>query len=55
MVGYSYAAESHPGLAPAQYEAIVPTNEALFNRSVYSDSGSLYDLKSWIPQASHSN
>lgn len=51
MVGYSFAADAHPTLTPAEYEAILPSNQALFNRSVYADSSSLYDLKSWIPQA----
>jgi hypothetical protein len=50
MVGYSYAADSHPGLSSADYEAIVPTNAALFNRSDYSDSTPKYNLSSWIPQ-----
>ncbi len=51
LVGYSFAALAHPYLTPAEYEAILPSNEAMFNRSVYADSASMYNLSSWIPQA----
>ncbi len=50
MVGYSYAADSHPDLSPAEYEAILPSNQALFPRSDQSDSAPKYTLSSWIPQ-----
>ena len=50
MVGYSNAVDIHPDLTPAEYEAILPSDQAMFNRSVYADSTSLYPLQSWIPQ-----
>ena len=50
MVGYSQAAESHPDLSPAEYEVLLPSNEAMFNRSDYTDSAPKYNTSSWIPQ-----
>lgn len=50
LVGYSYAADSHPDLSPELYEAILPSNQALLNRSVYANASSQYDLASWTPQ-----
>jgi len=54
MVGYSYAAEAHPGLTPAEYEAIVPTNAAMFKRSDQTDSAPEYNTSSWVPQVGDS-
>lgn len=50
LVGYPNAADAHPDLTPAEYEAILPSNQALLNRSIYADSASVYNLKSWVPQ-----
>lgn len=50
LVGYSYAAESHPDLPPELYEAILPSNQAMLNRSVYANASSQYNLTSWVPQ-----
>ena len=50
MVGYSQAFESHPELSPAEYEAILPSNQAMFNRSDYTDTAPKYNTSSWIPQ-----
>lgn len=50
MVGYSYAASKFPDLKPADYKAILPSNRAMLNRSVYADAGSEYNLTEWVPQ-----
>lgn len=50
LVGYAHAAATFPDLAPSQYENIYPSNQALFNRSVFDDPTSLYNLTSWTPQ-----
>ena len=50
MVGYSFAALVNPDMTPEEYEAVLPSNEALFNRSVYADADSMYNQSSWIPE-----
>lgn len=50
LIGYAYAEQQYPGLPESSYRIFQPANDLLFNRSLYSDPQSHYDLTSWMPQ-----
>ena len=50
LIGYQYAQVTYPGQSIATYETYLPSDAAMFNRSVYSEVNSLYPTSSWIPQ-----
>ena len=50
LIGYQYAQVTYPGQSIATYETYLPSDAAMFNRSVYSEVSSLYPTSSWIPQ-----
>lgn len=51
MVGYAYIEALNPGLTRNNYETLRPSNEIMYNRSVFSQPNATYQINSWIPQA----
>lgn len=50
MVGYSYGYDVHPDWPLAEIQSILPSNELVYNRTLFSIPTPEYDLSSWTPQ-----
>lgn len=50
LVGYAYSEAIDPGLTMAQYQELRPSNQLMYNRSVFTWPNATYDVTSWIPQ-----
>ena len=50
MVGYSYGYDVHPNYTLAELESILPSNQLVFNRTLFSSPTPVYNLSSWTPQ-----